>query len=229
MKSIRKTTVFLTLFFVAIILFILLVAILVLLYIFKLLGKIGRWIQPGRYIERAVHAIFDEKKMYELRDDFMLILLSEVEPEPVLDRWGLIREIEIAREDATDRLKEGENAISIGGTIVSIIVGFVLGLQIASLVIGLTGLMFTVLVVFRTIISDMLSYKATECETLPVDELLLRRGWNRGVIGGEGGVSIAILSIFANSSERGYHIGIGLLEQFAVERYDSESDLWYIK
>lgn len=88
---------------------------------------------------------------------------------------------------------------------------------------------FSVLVVLRVVVTDLLSYRSREVRYDSIESLLLKRGWNENQI--NHGMSLVLASILltTSSSEWGYELGLRFVEWFGSaskpmdDRYSVES------
>jgi hypothetical protein len=200
----------------------------IVLYVTDIPRKIGSHLTFEEIIRNVLFSVLNPQEMRNFRDDILHILESEIDENKDWDRWGLLREIDTAQNDIEDRLKDGEFAFTFVGGATAIIIGNVLGLVYGGIVMSIVGLIFSLLVAVRVIITDTLCYQSVGHRDDPLPRLALLKGWNRGPIFGTGAVGVAILSVVASRGGTGYRCGIRLLENVAEIQY-SDSDRWRVE
>lgn len=202
-----------------------LLGVVILLWIVDVPRKVGQRLDFEDAIRGVLYRAVDPDEMRRFRDDMLHILESEVEVEDGLDRWSLLREIDKSQNEVERRLKNGEFAFSFVGGLAALAVGNLLGIVFGGILLTVVGLLFSLLVTTRIIITDILCYRSINHRDEPIRRLALLKGWNRGPIFGSGAVGVAVLSAIASRKGAGYRIGRGLLETFAQIKY-GEEDKW---
>lgn len=199
-----------------------LLGLIILLWIVDLPRKVGQRLDFEEVIRVVLYRAVDPEEMRRFRDDMLHILESEIEVEGNLDRWGLLREIDRSQRKVEWRLKNGEFAFSFVGGLTSLVVGNLLGIVFGGILLTVVGLLFSLLVTARIIITDTLCYQSVDHRNEPIRRLALLKGWNRGPIFGSGAVGVAILSAIASRDGAGYRIGRGILKTYAEMKYGDE-------
>jgi len=195
---------------------------------------VGKRVNVEGFARGLVNRAVDVGVAYEFRDDLLLIMeehvhQSELDPDEY-DRWGLLRQIDEHREEAIDDLQTGESVLSIGGAIVSIALGAWFDIRYVGIGLTVVLLFFSILVVLRVVVTDLLSYRSREVRNDSIESLLLKRGWNETQINHGTSLVLASILLTASSSEWGYELGLRIVEQFGRasnprdnNRYSAES------
>lgn len=205
-----------------------LLAVMVLLWIVDVPRKVGQRLDFEGAIRSALYRVVNPEEMRRLRDDMLHILESEIEVESEPDRWALLREIDRSQREIERRLKNGEFAFSFVGGLTALIVGNLLGNIVGGILLTVVGLLFSLLVTARIIITDTLCYSSVPHRNDPIRRLALLKGWNRGPIFGSGAVGVAILSAIASRDGAGYVGGRWILETYAEMKYGGK-DKWRVE
>jgi hypothetical protein len=140
----------------------------------------------------------------------------QVDPEE-FDRWGTLREIDKAQQDAKNTLRDGELVFTFAGSTLALIVGNTLDILYAGVVLTIVALFFSLLVVIRVAIVDELSYNSAYVSGESPERLMLMKMWNEGVIGSRASVSIAIHSIFFNVDSWYHRLGVNAYDDYLAE------------
>ena len=195
---------------------------------------VGKSVNVEGFARGLVNRAVDVGVAYEFRDDLLLIMeehvhQSDLDPDEY-DRWGLLRQIDEHREEAIDDLQTGESVLSIGGAIVSIALGAWFDIRYVGIGLTVVLLFFSILVVLRVVVTDLLSYRSREVRNDSIESLLLKRGWNETQINHGTSLVLASILLTASSSEWGYELGLRIVEQFGRasnprdnNRYSAES------
>lgn len=210
-----------------VVLFPVLLAVMILLWIVDVPRKVGQRLDFEGAIRSVLYRVVDPEEMRQLRDELLHILESEIEVENDPDRWGLLREIDRSQREVERRLKNGEFAFSFVGGLTALIVTNLFGIVIGGILLTVVGLLFSLLVTARIIITDTLCYSSVTHRNDPIRRLALLKGWNRGPIFGSGAVGVAILSAFASRDGAGYIGGRWILETYAEMKY-GDKDKWRV-
>lgn len=196
---------------------------------------IGKRVDVEEAARKLVHLAVDIEIAYQFRDDLLLIMeehiyQSELNPDDY-DRWGLLRQIDSHREEAIENLQTGELVLSIGGAIVSIIVGLLVDVRLIGIGLTVVLIFLSILVILRVVVTDLLSYRSGEVRNDNIESLLLKRGWNENQINHGSALVWATILLTTSSSERGYELGLKFVEKLgaksnrrATERYSAEKD-----
>lgn len=182
-------------------------------------------------VNRAV----DVEIAYEFRDDLLYLMeehvyRSELEPDE-FDRWGLLRQIDEHRDEAIEDLQTGEMILSMGGAILSIIIGAWVDIRFVGIGLTIVLLFFSILVILRVVVTDLLTYRSREVRNDSIELLLLKRGWNETQVNYGSSLVLASILLTASSSEQGYELGMRIVEWFGIasnpradDRYSIEND-----
>lgn len=179
---------------------------------------IGKRIDIESFARRIVERSVDMEITYQFRDDVLYIMeeqfyRSDIDSEK-LDRWSLLRQIDNHRDEAIENLKTGETILSIGGAILSVTIGIWTDIRFVGVGLTLVVILFSLLVVLRVVVTDLLSYRSTEVRNDSLELLLLKQSWNENQINYGSSVVWASLLITASSSEVGYRSGMQLVQWF---------------
>lgn len=195
---------------------------------------VGKRVNVEGFAQGLVNRAVDVQVAYEFRDDLLLIMeehvyQSELDPDEY-DRWGLLRQIDEHREEAIDDLQTGESVLSMGGAIVSIALGAWVDIRYVGIGLTVVLFFFSILVVLRVVVADLLSYRSREVRNDSIQSLLLKRGWNETQINHGTSLVLASVLLTASSSEWGYELGLQIVERFGRasnprddDRYSDES------
>lgn len=210
---------------VVVVLLPILLGLMILLWIVDVPRKVGQKLDFEGAIRALLYRAVNPEEMRRFRDDMLHILESEVEVEGDPDRWGLLREIDRSQHQVERRLKNGEFAFLFVGGLIALVVGNLLGIVFGGILLTVVGLLFSLLVTARVIVTDTLCYQSVNHRNEPIRRLVLLKGWNRGPIFGSGAVGVAILSAIASRDGVGYRFGRTILETYAEMKYGDE-DKW---
>jgi len=223
---------------------VLLVVITITLRLFALLTAVpelvGNKISIERRFEDFVYWLVDVDELHSFRDDMLLIMIEHLEsndeldiegmerPEDLdeLDEWGLIRVMQRGREDAQNRLREGEFILSFVGALATVIIGQLAGLTFAAVLLTILLLVFSLLVSIRIVVTDLLAYRRSEVKGYPEIWLAMMAGWNKNQIGHNTSMMIAAVFIVFSASGLGYKIGMRVVEWFGLRSNPIEERKW---
>lgn len=178
-------------------------------------------------LQSAVVTVLDESMMLQFRDDLMVFILSGLEFEDDLDRWGLLREMDTGHQDMERSLRDGELAFSIFGGVFSILIAAIGGVPLAGVVLTLVVLLSTLLVVLRVTAVDILSFESHKYRGASYRSLVFASIWNRKIMTGLAPLGIALMSLMAAGSSKGYEAGLWIMEQIAFQSAESDDVNWY--
>lgn len=178
-------------------------------------------------LQSAIVTVLDETIMLRFRDDLMEFILSGIEFEDDLDRWGLLRQMETGREDMERNLRDGELAFSISGGVFSILIAATGEVPIAGIVLTLVVLCSTLLVILRVTAVEILSFESHKFRAASYRSLVFASIWNRSIMTGLAPLGIALMSLMAGGSSRGYEAGLWIMEQIAFNSAEPDDSNWY--
>lgn len=204
-----------------------LIGIFVFLWIMDIPRKVGGHFTFESAMRKVLFHVLNPDEMRSFRDDMLHIVESEIGEGDNWDRWSLLREIDTAQDEIERRLKDGEFAFTFLGGVTALIVGNIFGIVYGGIVLTLVGLLFSLLIAIRIIITDTLCYQSINHRNDPLRRLAILKGWNRGAVFGTGAVGVAILSVIASRGGAGYRLGKELLE-FIAELQFSGEDKWRV-
>lgn len=187
-------------------------ALIVILFLVDLPRWIGHLLRFDDRMRWLVFRLVDAEEMQTFRDDYLHIIESEI-PAEDMDRWGLLREIDVAQEKVERRLESGEFAISVAGGVASVGAGRFLGIRYAGAILTIVVIGFSLLVALRIVITDTLCYNGAKHRNEPIHRLVLMRAWNQGPVQKKGAVAVALLTIIAAPGNLGYKKGQQFVEQ----------------
>jgi len=200
-----------------------LLGLMILLWVIDLPQKVGRRLDFEKGIRRVLYRAINPDEMRRFRNDMLHIVESEIEITDDPDRWGLLREIDKSQSEIERRLKNGEFAFSFIGGIIAIGIGNLLGIVLGGLILTIVGLLFSLLVSIRIVVTDTLCYQSTNHQEDSIRRLVLLNAWNRGPIFGSGAIGVAILSAITSINGVEYRIGRQVLETYAETKYSGEN------
>ncbi|WP_336037439.1 hypothetical protein [Halobacterium yunchengense] len=201
--------------FALLILLPILIVLAVLQRIARLPVVLGTSLRPELVLRKFAFSVFQPEVMRDFRDDVLHIVESRLEEDEDWERWGLLREIDQARENADDSLREGEFTFSILGGLSALLVGSHLGMDYLGVVLTLVTIFFSILVTARLIFVEVLAFRSEDHRHEPLRRLAVLRAWNRGPLNEGGEIGIAVASAFASKSQLGYNLGLILLGSIA--------------
>lgn len=196
---------------------------------------IGKRINAERLARILVNRVVDMEVAYQFRDDLLYLMEEEIYHARIdsdeLDRWGLLRQIDEDREEAVEDLQTGEFTLSMGGAILSIGIGVWGDIRFAGLGLTIILVFFSILVVLRVVVTDLLSYRSHEVRHDRIELLALKRGWNETQINHGSSLVLASILLTTSSSDWGYELGMRIIERFgtlsnprATDRYSVAND-----
>ncbi|WP_217630174.1 hypothetical protein [Halorientalis regularis] len=143
---------------VVVVLLPLLAVISIFLYVMDLPRKVGEIVSFDSAIRLVIFRISSPDEMRSFRDDVLHILESGIK-DPGTDRWSLLHEMDDAKDEIEEKLRNGEFAFSFVGTITALLMGNVFGIVFGAVIITIVGLIFSFLVSARIIVTDVLCYE----------------------------------------------------------------------
>lgn len=194
---------------------------------------VGKRVNVEGFARGLVNRAVDVQVAYDFRDDLLLIMEEhvyqlELDPDEY-DRWSLLRQIDEHREEAIDDLQTGESVLSMGGAIVSISLGAWLDIRYVGIGLTVVLFFFSILVVLRVVVTDLLSYRSRDVRNDSIESLLLKRGWNETQINHGTSLVLASILLTASSSEWGYELGLKFVERFGRASNPRHTDRYSIE
>lgn len=191
---------------------------------------LGRRVSVEDMAMKVVYRIVDIDRVHRFRDDLLYILEERYrwseEFDADLDRWSLLRQIDLNLEATKKHLREGEFVLSLGGGLLSVVIGGIYGFRLAGIVLALVILFFSVLVVLRVVITEVLSYDSLEVRDEPLEKLILIRGWNAVQVNHSTALILATFLFSISSSDLGYNLGLEFTDWFGRNAAPFENDRW---
>jgi len=158
---------------------------------------------------------------HQFREDLLHIMEEQIHHSDIntdeLDRWGLLRQIDEDRAEAIADLQTGEFMLSLGGAILSIGIGLLGDARFAGIGLTIILILFSILVVLRVVVTDLLSYRSNEVRHDRLGLLALKQGWNETQVNHGTSLVLASILLTVSSSDRGYSIGMRIAEWFGTE------------
>ena len=196
---------------------------------------VGKRVNVEKAARALVNKAVDVEVASEFRDDLLYpmeehVYRSELDPDE-FDRWGLLRQIDEHREEAIEDLQTGESVLSMGGAILSIAIGAWFDVRFVGIGLTIVLLLFSILVVLRVVVTDLLSFQSCKVRNDSIELLLLKRGWNETQVNHGSSLVLASLLLTASSSDWGYELGMRVVKRFGTasnprdnDRYSVEND-----
>ncbi|WP_434521958.1 hypothetical protein [Halorubrum sp. AS12] len=180
---------------------------------------LGRQIRVNQFAERIVQRVVEIDRAHQFRDDLMFLLEEHARKEKFdfegYDRWGLLRLIDQRREESKASLRNGEFAISFLGGFVTILAGIYINIQIAGILLTALVLLFSLLVILRIVVTDILSYQSHNVQNESIEMLVMMASWNENQINHGASLVMAAILVCFSSSDIGYQIGLEVVDRFA--------------
>lgn len=191
---------------------------------------IGRNVSVEHLAMKIVYRVVDVDRALTFRDDLLLIFEERFrwsdEYDMDLDRWGLLRQIDLHYEKSKKELREGEFVLSLLGGFLAVVVGVLYNFRYAGVVLAVVILFFSILVVLRVVITELLSYTSFNVKDEPVERLVLYKGWNAAQVNHSSSVVVATLFVALSSSEIGYDLGLDIIDAVGKDAAPVENDRW---
>lgn len=179
---------------------------------------LGDRINVERVTKQVVYGFVDIDKAHQFREDLMMLMEEHGKNAKFnfedFDRWGLLRTIDLRREKAKADLRNGEFIISFIGGLITILVGIFVNIQVAGILLAALVLLFSLLVILRVVVTDILSYQSHNVDHESIEMLALMAGWNEKQINHGTSLVMAALLLSFSSSDLGYRIGMRIVDQF---------------
>jgi hypothetical protein len=189
---------------------------------------VGRRLNVASPAHTLVNRLTDVEVAYTFRDELLYLMEEQVYRTDIetdeFDRWGLLRQIDRNREAAIEDLQTGEFVFSVGGSVLSIALGLWVDIRYAGIGLALIAIGFSILVVLRVVVTDLLSYRSHEVRNDSIPLLVLKRGWNETQINHGSSLLFASVLITASSSDFGYALGMRIVERLGTLSNPSDND-----
>jgi len=193
---------------------------------------IGRRFRVDDLARAIVLSVIDVDRVQQFRDDLLYIFeehyrWSEQFEDRSLDRWSLLRQLEDSRSETKRNLQEGEFIISLLGGVASILLGIFFDIRFAGVALALVLILFSLLVVSRVVITDILSYNSFKNRNEPVERLILMRGWNQVQV--DHGTALVLATfLLPLSNDFAYELGLRIAEWFGRQANPRENKRWAV-
>lgn len=182
---------------------------------------IGKRIDPEKPARILVNRVVNMDIAHQFRDDLLHLMEEQIYHSDInadeLDRWGLLRQIDKDREEAIADLQTGEFMLSLGGAIITIGIGVWGDVRFAGIGLTIILIFFSVLVVLRVVVTDLLSYRSNEARHDRIELLALKQGWNETQINHGSSLVLASVLLTASSSNWGYSLGMRIARWFGTQ------------
>lgn len=198
-------------------------------FIASIPSRIGERITVENWIYRWLDRILDLDLMRDFRDDIYHRIRPHIEFSEDLDRWWLLREMELSKQRNDRALQSGEYTIAFIFAIGSIaldnsLYGIPMSLILSVLAIGFSGMVLVRVVTIRVLAFDPDPHREE-----PTQELAVRMAFNKGPLSRGSSIGLAIMTLLIGIvGNRGYGHGLDLIEWYAERSYSGDKNRWYV-
>lgn len=187
---------------------------------------LGALFPVDAWARTVINRYLDNKRMQLFRDDMLHIFQRHADIDDELDRYWMLREMDVASDRVDTKLRNGEFAVAVIAGITSIGVTVLAPIQYAGVVLTVFAIGISTAAFARVIIIDILAYDSDMYQEASHEEVAARMGWNRGPINGRGAILTALGTVVVGLDERGYHLGKWFLEAVMAEHYLDDDERW---
>ena len=199
-------------------------------YIVAIPSWIGARAPIEAWIQRGMDFVLDLQLMRQFRDDIFHRIRPYIVFSEELERWWVIREMELSIERTNSALQSGEYTLAILLAVGSIVLdtpifGVPVGLLLTFLAIGLSAL-----TIVRLVAIKVLAFRPETHLEEPTHELAVRMAFNRGPLSQGSSIAIALLTLFIGLSRGvGYNTGLEIVEQIAMRSCPDDGERWRVQ
>ena len=204
--------------------------ILAITYIVAIPSRIGARAPIESWIHQGMDAVLDLQLMRQFRDDIFHRIRPHIEFTEELERWWVLREMELSIERTNTALQSGEYAIAVSLAVGSIVLdtpvlGISVGVLLTLLAIGLSAL-----IIVRIVAIKILAFRPEAHLEEPTHELAVRMAFNRGPLAQGSSIAIALLTLFIGISRgAGYNTGLEIIEWIAARSHPDNGERWRVQ
>lgn len=196
-------------------------------YIASIPSRIGERVQIEDWIYRGIKRSLDIDTMQNFRDDIYNRIRPHLSLSEDYERWWIIRQMEKDRDRINSALLSGEYVIIIALAVTSILLdisiyGIPISVVSTLLAVGLSGL-----VIIRVVTIKILMFRPELYAEEPTHDLAVRMAFNRGPLSRGSSIGLALLTLLVGlAGERGYEVGLSLVEMVAEATYSPNTGKW---
>lgn len=192
-------------------------------------SRLGEYAPVEDIIFRVMNWMFDFELMRQFRDDIFHRIRPHIELTEDLDRWWIIREMELALDRTERTLQSGEYTLVVVLATGSVFIdaslwGIPMSVVLTFLAVSLSGLIIARLAAIR-----VLAFRPEVYLEDSTHDLAVRMAFNKGPLSRGSSVAIAILALFIGvTGGRGYEIGLGIVEAYASLSRPEDDTRWRV-
>lgn len=215
---------------VLVILLPLVLLIFVITHIAAIPSRIGTRAPIETWIYRGMDVALDIQLMQQFRDDIFHRIRPHIDFNEELERWWVLREMELSIERTNTALQSGEYAIAVSLAVGSIVLDTpVFGISVGVLLTVLATLL-SALIITRVVAIKILAFRPETHLEESTHELSVRMAFNRGPLAQGSSIAIALLTLFIGFSRGiGYDRGLEIIEWAAEKSHPDSGERWRIQ
>jgi len=210
-KWIQLSKLILILGIVALIFIPIIIAIVVFTLLASIPSAIGRRMTIEDWLREGIDKTLNIERMENTREELYYIYSAYGQVPEDTERWNLIREMESSLVQTRRQLRSGGIVLTVLFGSVSIIFSIMGQPTIAAVLLFLFGFLFSVMIILRVVIIDILSYDSQIFIEMSTNEIAMRMAWNKGPMSGYSGILVGVLTLFDVFKEES-QIGLDLAQ-----------------
>lgn len=192
-------------------------------------SRIGQRVPLEDWVYIGLSKLLDFDQMRQFRDDIFYRIKPYMKIEGEVDRWWILREMDLAIERTNRTLQSGGYTIVFFLGVGSIFIdGSVYNIPVSVLLTILT-ITLSCIVIIRIVATRVVVYKPELYLEEPTHDLVVRMAFNKGPIFKGSSVSILLLSILIGiTGGLGYEKGLEYVERAAAASHPDEGKRWEV-
>lgn len=205
---------------------ILLVVSFIILQLMDVPRKLGEVVGFESLLKDILYSIVTKAELIYWREEYLASINTTKSHEEDIERWGLLRLIDLERQRVIDDLREGEQLIAIGGGVTSLVVANIFSINAGGLFLTIIAVMYSIVVSFRILVVEALSYSSLNNTHKPLEELAKMKFWNEGPLQSIEGIGIVVVSLIDSGGWRSRTLCEMLLDLLSMRYRDESDEVW---